>query len=212
MDFRDAIQNYTGQPLNKQILLDLLKEYKRPYDKINELVKQELIIQVKRGMYIPGPKLKIDKPEPFLLANHILAPSYISLDTALSYWRLIPERVYEISSVTTLNTKTYKTKVGRFSYAHIPLPYYSFGIKQIELTKQQTTLIATPEKALCDKIVTTKGIILRSKKQVIELLTENLRIDKLALWNLDVAEMNSWLKDAPKKTSLIMLVKALKYL
>ena len=212
MGFREAIQHYAGQPLTKPVLLELLKEYKRPYDKINELVKQGMLTQIKRGFYIPGPKLTIAKPESFLIANHLLGPSYVSLDAALSYWGLIPERVYEISSVTTLHTKTYKTELGRFSYAHIPLPYYSFGIKQIELTKQQTALIATPGKALCDKIVTTKGILLRSKKQVIELLTENLRIDKQALRNLNVAEMNSWVKDAPKKNSLSMLVKTLKEL
>ena len=128
MEFRDAIENFAEQPITKQILLEVLREYKRPYDKIAELVKQGMLILVKRGVYIPGVNLKIAEPELFLLANHILGPSYVSLETALSYWGIIPEQVYEISSVTTQNSKIYNTAIGRFGYTHLPLPYYAFGI------------------------------------------------------------------------------------
>ena len=212
MSFQEAIQAYSEQPINKQLLLDILKEYKRPYDKIDELVKQQMLVQLKRGLYIPGPKLNIVSPESFLIANHLYGPSYVSLDTALSHWGLIPERVYEISSVTTNNPKTYKTAIGRFSYKHMPLPYYSFGIKQVTLTKKQTVLMASQEKALCDKIISTPGILLRSVKQTLELLIEDFRIDKQMLRNLDATYISSWLKDAPKENSLMILVKTLKNL
>lgn len=162
MEFLEAIRDYAEQPITKQVILDLLKDYKRPYDKIAELVKQGILVLVRRGVYIPGPKLNIAKPEAFLLANHLLGPSYVSLESALSYWGFIPEKVYETSSVTTQKSAVYQTAAGRFSYIHIPLPYYSFGIQQVELTKKQTVLMATPEKALCDKIIATSGIILRS--------------------------------------------------
>lgn len=212
MRFQENIQAYSEQPLNKQLLLDLLKEYKRPYDKIDELVKQEVLVQLKRGLYIPGTKLDIATPEPLLIANHLYGPSYISLDTALSHWGLIPERVYEISSVTTKNSKLYKTAVGRFSYKNMPLPYYSFGIKQVQLTKKQTVLMASMEKALCDKIIATSGVLLRSVKQTLELLIEDFRIDENYLRKLEIKTINSWLKDAPKENSLITLIKALKSL
>ena len=212
MEFREAIQDYAGQPITKQILLDLLKKYKRPYDKIHELVKQEILILVKRGIYIPGPKLNIINPEPFLIANQLLGPSYISLDTALSHWGLIPERVYEISSVTANKSKTYKTPIGRFSYTHMRFPYYSFGIQQVELAQNQIALIASPEKALCDKIITTSGLLLRSSKQVLELLIDDLRMEKEALRNLNNREIDKWLIDAPKKASISILIKSLKKL
>lgn len=212
MSFQESIQGYSEQPLNKQLLLDLLKEYKRPYDKIDELVKQEVLVQLKRGLYIPGAKLNIDLPEPLLIANHLYGPSYISLDTALSHWGLIPERVYEISSVTTNNSKMYKTVMGRFSYKKMPLPYYSFGIEQVQLTKKQTVLIASMEKALCDKIIATPGVLLRSVKQTLELLIEDFRIDENYLQKLEIATISSWLKDAPKQNSLITLINALKSL
>jgi hypothetical protein len=212
MSFQEAIQSYAEQPITKQLLLDMLKEYKRPHDKIDELVKQQMLIQVKRGLYIAGPKLNIASPEPFLIANHLYGPSYISLDTALSHWGLIPERVYEISSITTNNSKTYKTAVGRFSYRNMPLPYYSFGIKQVQLTSKQTVLMASQEKALCDKIITTSGILLRSVKQTMEILIDDFRIDEGPLRKLDITAISNWLKDAPKENSLMTLVKTLKSL
>jgi len=209
MAFQEQILAYAEQPITKQLLMDMLKEYKRPHDKVDELVKQQMLVQVKRGLYIPGPKTNIVSPEPFLIANHLYGPSYISLDAALSYWGLIPERVYEISSVTTQHSKSYKTTVGKFSYTHIPLPYYSFGIKKAALSKKQTVLIASPEKALCDKIICTSGLLLRSLKQATELLLEDFRIGKERLRSLDAAVIDSWVKDAPQQNSLKTLVKTL---
>lgn len=210
MSFYEDIQAYSEQPITKQLLLDLLKGYKRPDDKIVELMKQDVLVQLKRGFYIAGSKLKTAQPEPFLIANHLHGPSYVSLDTALSYWGLIPERVYEVSSLTTNISKTYNTAVGRFSYIHSQLPYYSFGIKQVVLTQRQTVLMASPEKALCDKIINTSGVLLRSVKQTTELLVEDFRIDGNALQKLDVNSIESWINDAPKKQSLINLIKTIK--
>jgi len=212
MEFIEAIQDYSEEPLTRQVILHLLEDYKRPYDKINELVKQKILTPVKRGIYVPGDRLRIAGPAPFLLANHILGPSYVSMEAALSHWGLIPERVYETTSMTTAESKTYKTPAGRFSYRHLPLPYYAFGIRRVQLTTKQSILMASPEKALCDKIVATPGVLLRSTKQVKELLFDDLRIEEDAIRKLNTAEINSWLTDAPKKESLHMLVKTIETL
>lgn len=113
-------------------MLDLLKEYMRPNDKINELVKKGELITLKKGLYVTGPKLNLPMPESFLVANHLWGPSYVSLDAALSYWGFIPEKVYEVSSMTTKTSKDYQTPIGRFSFFRAPLPYYSFGIKRAQ--------------------------------------------------------------------------------
>lgn len=205
----EAIKEYAGQPLTRQLLLGLLREYRRPYDKINELVKQNLLIPVKRGIFIPGTQLSIPPPEKFLLANHLWGPSYVSADTALSYWGLIPERVYEICSMTTNSAKSYKTPAGRFKYIRLSLPYYSFGIRQVELASKQMALIAGKEKSLCDKIITTSGLKLRSVKQTREYLMEDLRISRSGLQKLNTQIINSFLKDTPKKESISILLKTL---
>lgn len=210
--FTNLIQQYSEEPLTRQIILSLLKEYKRPNDKIAELIKFGYLTSVKKGLYIPGSKLNILPPELFLIANHLWGPSYISLESALSHWGFIPEKVHEITSITTKSSKTYKTEIGRFSYRHSTLPYYAMGIKSVSLSKKQVVLIASPEKAICDKIVMTSGLILRSSKQVMEFLTEDMRIDEDLLSQLNVEEISSWIKDAPKSSSLKMLTKTLQSL
>jgi len=77
---------------------------------------------------------------------------------------------------------------------------------------KQKVLIASPEKASCDRIIMTSGILLRSTKQVNEFLLEDLRIDESFLLRLQVEEIKSWIPFAPKSSSLKMLVKYLENL
>lgn len=195
--------------MNRQVMLEILRDYKRPYDKITELIRQEMLIQVKRGLFIAGPRSLTSAPENLLLANHICGPSYISSDTALSYWGLIPERVYEFISMTTNQGKIFKTPVGRFRYIRLSLPYYSLGLQRVQLATQQMALIACKEKALCDKIVTTQRLVLRSIRQTKEYLTEDLRISREALRELNTSAINDYLNDTPKKESILLLIKTL---
>lgn len=209
MDFRNRIQEYAEAPISRHLILSLLRDYKRPNDKISELLKSKKLLSIRRGLYITGPELDLPRPEPFLIANHLRGPSYVSLESALSHWGMIPERTYEISSVTIKPPKLYRTPVGRFSYSQVKVPYYSYGIKNIEYSSKQTALVASPEKALCDKVVLTPKVYLRSIKQTQEFLMEDLRMDIEVLKALDTSAMESWVENAPKKSSLNMLIKML---
>jgi len=209
MDFRYVAKQFNNAPFTRQVILDILKDYKRPNDKISELIKNGDLILLKRGLYIPGKNTDLIVPEPFLIANYLWGPSYVSLETALSYWGLIPERVFEIQSVTMKLSKKIKTPAGRFTYRFMPLPYYSFGIKSVKLVSGQVALVATPEKALFDKIISTSGLTLRSFTQTRDFLMEDLRIDPEGLEKLNLKKLRSWLADAPKKDSLSMLIKTL---
>lgn len=212
MEILERLDAYREEPLTRQLVLSILEDYKRPNDKISELIKAGWLTSLKNGVYIPGPKSKLPQPESLLIANHLWGPSYVSMETALSHWGLIPERVFETSSLTIKASKTYQTPIGRFSYRQAPLPYYSFGITCVDLSPKQSVLIATREKALCDKIIMTAGINLRSIRQTLELLTEDWRIDEDRLAELDIEAILSWIPDAPKQTSLQMLVQTLQRL
>ena len=207
VDINQEIRSYSAQPLTHQVMLSLLKGYKRPNDKVHALVGEEVLESVKKGLYIAGPAIKARRPEPFLLANHILGPSYVSSDTVLSYYGLIPERVYEVSSMTTKASRSFGTPMGLFSYTRLPLPYYSFGIRQVKLSDDQYAMIASPEKALFDKVVTTSGVLLRSVKDATSYLLDDLRMDEDNLKEFDTEAMSTWLSDAPKKDSLSMIIK-----
>lgn len=210
--FRRKVKEYAEAPITHGLVMDLLVEYNRPNDKISELIKSGELLSLRRGLYVPGPQTDLPIPDLFLIANHLRGPSYVSLESALSHWGLIPERVYEVSSVTLKTSKVYKNNAGRFSYHYVGSPYYSFGIQSVKLTPQQTALIASPEKALCDKIILTSGVSLRSTRQTIGFLVDDLRIDEDDLRNLDLSMIESWIEDAPKKSSLAMLVKTIQTL
>lgn len=209
MFFYNAAKKLKSVPFTRQVILDILKNYKSPNDKISELVKNGELISIRRGLYVPNFDAGLPSVSPFLIANHLRGPSYVSLETALSFWGLIPERVYETSSATTKTSKEYENKMGRFTYHHLPSPYYSFGLKRVEVAPNQAVILATPEKAICDKIVLTSGIILRSVKQTLEFLIEDLRMQEDNLKELDLKMITSWVESTPKKDSLTMLVKTI---
>src|SRR5690349_5518656 len=213
MDYRAAIQKLARQPISHQMLMSLLRDYDRPNAKIHALTKEQVLQPVKKGLYIAGPALNINqKPEPFLLANHILGPSYVSAESALAYYGIIPERVYEIVSMTTKTPRKFKTKTGTFTYTRLPLPYYSFGILSTKLSDDQYAMIASAETALFDKILTTSGLFIRSKKSAREFLTDNMRMDEDMLRQLNTKEMSQWVKSSPKAESLSFIVDTIKEL
>lgn len=210
MDYLPVLTRLSNQPLPHHLLVSILKDYERPNDKIYQLAKEGIIQSIKRGLYVVGPALNLDsRPEPFLLANHIFGPSYVSVETALSYYGLIPERVYETASMTTQAPRKFNTPLGTFTYTRLPLPYYAFGIRSLKLAGDQYTMVASPEKALCDKIITTSGLLLRSKKSTKEFLLENMRMDEDLLRQLDTKEMSTWIKGSLKEESLSMVVNVL---
>lgn len=209
MDIKMNLSNFSDQPISTQVLLGLLKGYSRPYDKIMEMVNQGIIVQLRRGLYLATTLVSSKTPEPFLIANHLFGPSYVSLDSALFHWGLIPERVFEISSVTPKTSKRFLAQNVVYSFTHLPIAYYPLGIKSLPLTENQTVLIASPEKALCDKVITTSGVNLRSKNQAMAFLVEDLRIEKDQLRELNLREMVKWLPVCPKRSSIKILVESI---
>ena len=209
MYLAQAIQQYAPIPIPHHVMIGLLKDYVNPNNKIHQLVKSSILERVTKGLYIAGPALQAERPDPFLLANQILGPSYVSVESALSYYGLIPERVYTITSMTTKAARQYTTPVGAFTYTHLSLPYYSFGVRSVQLTKQQRVMMASPEKALLDKIITTAGVEFRSRAAVLSYLESDLRVDIDDLKQLDKGAMQNWLSHAPKKRTLMILIETI---
>ena len=212
MDIKQQLSEYAGQLITHQLLTGLLKEYSRPNDKIKALKDEGILEPVKRGFYIAGRSTQIARPERSLIANHLYGPSYVSAEAALMHYGLIPERVYTVTSMTIKPSKSFKTLSGLYTYSYLSLPYYSFGLDTALLSANQQAIIATPEKALADKIVTTPGIIFRSMSSALDYVTEDLRIEESELKKLDTNSMLTWLSNAPKRKSLDILIKMIKRL
>ncbi|MFM7747137.1 MAG: hypothetical protein ACKO7X_04380 [Bacteroidota bacterium] len=206
------MSRYATMPLDSALLKDLLKDYKRPLDKVGEWVPQGYLLQLRRGLYTVGPALSGNRPEPFLVANHLYGPSYVSMESALSFWGFIPEQVVETVSMSAAKPHTFHTPLGRFSYHQLPRPYVSLGTTTVELLEQRNAMVATPDKALCDLVVTTTGLRLRSIRAAHSYLMEDLRIDETELKTLDIPRIQSWIPWAPKPQSLQVMVSALQRL
>jgi predicted transcriptional regulator of viral defense system len=168
-----------------QMLLDALKGYARPRDKITQWLKRGVIIRVKKGLYVFGEGLRRRPYSRELLANLVYGPSYLSQEWALQYYGLIPERVEALTSVTTGRSRKYRTPAGLFIYRQIPLQAFRAGMTRAEIDGEPAFLVATREKALADKIRLDIGTGIGSVGQMRTYLIENLRIEEEALAGLD---------------------------
>lgn len=101
-----------------------------------------------RNKWYAFPGIETNEQNNFFIANKIYNPSYISLESALNYYGIIPEGVFIYTSVTTLKTKTIKTPKGTFRYSNIK-PELFFGYEFVMHTNK-TIKIADIEKTLCD--------------------------------------------------------------
>jgi hypothetical protein len=168
-----------------QTLLDVLRDYARPRDKISDLLRKGVVIRVKKGIYVLGDDYRSRPFSRELLANLIYGPSYVSLESALQYHGLIPEHVEAVTSVTTGRSRSFDTPVGRFTYRRIPLEAFSIGMNRVEESPERAFLIACAEKALADKIVAEHNIDAATAGRILEFLVENLRLDEDALAGLN---------------------------
>ena len=171
-------------------LLDCLKCYAHPRDKITDLLRKGWIIRVKKGLYVFGDSYARGAYAREVLANLIYGPSYISMDYALYYYGLIPERVETITSVTCGYNRTFSTPVGKFTYRGVPLLAYQTGVQRIELGSKRAFLIATPEKALADKVRNQRGYAIRSQRDMKIYLFDDLRVDEDRFYRLDADKLH----------------------
>jgi len=154
--------------------------------KISYMVKQGVLIRLKKGLYTFSELYQDSSVDIVLVANLLYTPSYVSFDYALSFHGLIPERVYEVTSATLHAKKVFETPLGRFSYRPIPLDVYALGVDWLYDEVNGGRFIATAEKALCDKIRGDRGVGRLKQEKMKEYLLYDLRIEWEALLDLDI--------------------------
>lgn len=113
------------------------------------------LYQLRRGLYSIAPPYQKTKPHPFLIANRLRRSSYVSLQSALAYYGMIPETVNSTVSVTPDRPERLVTPLGIFEFRHIK-PNLLFGYQMASLGDQEA-LLATPEKALLDLVYLQPG-------------------------------------------------------
>lgn len=190
----------------------LYDDYAAPANKIAELCKQGLLVRIQKGLYLVSEIISGKQPDRLLVANHLYGPSYVSLESAMQEYGMIPEGVYSVESVTVRRSKHFLIELGAFHYHRVPHDYYNIGIKMQRTKTGYSYLIASPEKALCDHFVKTKGLQVRSRKAMLEYLIEFLRVDTDNLASLDLSIISQAAEAGPKQKTLSYLKEAIIWL
>ena len=200
---------FENVPIESYVLQHAFRDYHFPKNKISTLEKDASIYRIKKGLYVVSEKITGKKISRELIANHLYGPSYISLETALSYHSLIPERVFEIRSITTKRSKSFKTKFGLFNYTMTSSDYFTIGVQIENPEKCVAFLIATPTKALCDLIANTRHLRIQSLKAMQAYLLENLRIEPEHIKYLNVDIVHKCIPFSKKKKELHYLAQVI---
>lgn len=196
-------------PVDSAALTVALRGYKSPNDKISLMEKSGDLIRLKKGLFVVSPEVSGQTISRELVANHLYGPSYVSLETALSFYGMIPEKVYAVRSVTTRLSKEYVTPLGNYAYVTVPEDYFQIGIRQEIVNNQYAYMIATPEKTICDMIATTRNLRLQSVKAMQAYIEEDLRIDLSVFDKYDTDIIRKCIATGKKPVELTQLLKLL---
>lgn len=182
------------------MLLEKYKNYSNAYNKIRRDCNNGKLVKLIRGLYEDNPSVS-----PFLCSGYIYGPSYISFDYVLSRNGLIPEYVPTVTCATFNKNKSkeYNTPIGTFIYKEVPKEAFPLGTIP-KLEDNYSYIIATNEKALCDKLYTITQV--GSLSSFEDLLFEDLRIDVELLKTLDW-ELIRMLATHYKRSNLNFLLK-----
>ena len=127
----------------------------RQFGLLKRALKAGEVVRIHRGLYCLAAKYLRQKVDPFVLAQRIYGPSYISLETALSYHGWIPEAVYAVTSVSLDRSREFDTPLGHFSFMRVPQATFYSEVTRAE-KDAGSFMLASPLKALADYVYVHK--------------------------------------------------------
>ncbi len=195
-------------PVSTKTIASLFPEIRSGGEKVLALERQSKLIRLKRGLYVLNPAVSGVPLCTELIANHLYAPSYVSMSTALRYYGLIPEAVFTIQSMTVKHSRDFETSVGRFQYTKMGRESFHIGVVSIR-SDNYTFLIATPEKALCDLIANSPAVNLRYLKDVEHFISEDIRMDLDDFRKMDSGIFRQYTEFGKKSSSIKTIIKYL---
>lgn len=146
------------------------------------------IINIRRGLYCLAHEYQKKPISVYALAQRIYGPSYISMETALSYHGWIPEAVYACTCASFVSSRKFETPLGLFSYKHVPQHTFYLGVDRYKDENGNVFFLATPAKALTDYFYVHK-----LNWRVIDEAAASMRIDEEDLAQVNATELQSLL-------------------
>jgi len=203
---KNPLIQFGNVPVDFAAVASLFPEIKCKHNKVSALEKKGDLIRLKQGLFVLHPNLTGQLLSTELVANYIYGPSYISLQYALRFYGLIPERVYTVTSMTTRHSRVFYNSLGRFEYVHVDEKAFPIGVRAVTMDNA-TFLIASPEKALCDLIANISHLNLRYRKEILVWLEEDIRFDMDELFHFDTNILKAYAKVGKKKNMINQIVK-----
>ena len=180
MDFASLLEIIGNEPVFESALL-LAGDVKPAAVRLqlSRWVADGKIYQLRRGLYALAPPYNKIKPHPFLIANRLKGASYVSCQSALAHYGMIPETTPVTVSVTSSRQARWQTPLGDFEFHHVRQALLT-GYRLLDLGGGQGAFVASPEKALLDLIYLQAGG--DSQAHLQELRLQNLeRLDPAKL-------------------------------
>ena len=200
----NKLKEYDSAPVDTAAVKGVLGTYGYPNNKISSLADEGFLIRLKKGLYAVPQEITGAALNKYVVSNNIYGPSYISYQSALYHYGLIPEATVATTAVTFKRSKTFSTPIGIFKYLHVPSAYYSIGFT-IASDAGITYGIALKEKAVCDLIVLNRGQKLQSKKAMAAFLEENMRVATEEFEDFDINVIEACLDAGIKKSEMRFL-------
>ena len=205
---KDVLDILGSVPVTSATIASLYPDVSGANQKVSALEQSGKIIRLKRGLYVVNPEWSGKRISMGLVANHLYSPSYVSMQTALRWYGLLPEQVILILSMSIKHSRRFENSLGRFDYIGVDRNWFSIGLRHEDLN-EGSFIIACPEKALCDLICTTPGVNLRYKKEAQTYLEEDLRLDMDAFRQFDVEILRQCAAMGRKTQSIETIMKLL---
>lgn len=162
-EFKNKLKNLPLIESRDIILLD--KDTQILRNQLNRWQAKKLIIKLKRGFYILNENDRKATPSRFYIANRLCEPSYVSMESALSFYGLIPEQVSSLTSVTSKKTLRIKNDFGEFLYQHIKTEAFR-GFRVVKDNEGFDFFIAVQEKAIVDFLYLNLRKMINAAKDV----------------------------------------------
>jgi hypothetical protein len=183
MEFDELLDLMGDEPVFKSaVLLAGDVDVANVRRQLSRWVKAGRLYQLRRGVYALAPPYQKVKPHPFVVANALVQGSYVSLQSALAHYGMIPEYTPVVTSLTTARPGRWRTPLGDMIFRHIKTTWFH-GYRQVEVAEGQRAFVASPEKALLDLVYLEPGA--DAPAYLAELRLSNLdRLDRDALVRL----------------------------
>lgn len=180
-----VLQDLQAEEIDTATLKAVLKQYAFLIQAISDMTAKGHLIRLKRGWYIKGERYRKRSVSRTYSTDVLYGSSYVSLEYALQYYGLIPERVTPMTSVTYKRKRRFSTPVGEITYERVSREAFRTGMDLEIQTKGPSWLVTIPEKALADFLQAQIGLGLKTERGIETYLYWDLRVDPERFKGLD---------------------------